>query len=106
MFVGRALNRFLYDAGGYMVALRLDCLQQKFGVTDCIFKEHNQSQQDIETFPIADIICGPLKAKFLGGGKWEIPQYHKVRTTFERIKKQDQVAVHQAFVCKQFSKED
>ena len=55
LFVGRALNRFLYDEGGYTVALRLDCLQLKFGVTDCIFKEHNQSQQDIETFPIADI---------------------------------------------------
>ena len=40
-FTGHVTKRFLNDADGiYTLALEVDCLQEKYGVTDCVLKEH------------------------------------------------------------------
>ena len=39
--IGHVTKRFLNDADGiYTLALEIDCLQEKYGVTDCVLKEH------------------------------------------------------------------
>ena len=105
LFIGKATKRFLSDdINGYTCALEIDCLRQKFGVTDNIFQEYDVAGADVEIFPIQNIIYGPLKAKFLGARKWDFGQYHEIRKLFEKVKKMDRGAVHQMFICKTFSK--
>ena len=39
LFTGKATQRFLNDEGGLIMALEIDCLEQKLGTTDCILKQ-------------------------------------------------------------------
>ena len=68
------------------MALEIDCLEQKFGVTDNVLK---QGQQDMGIFAIRDIICGPLQMFPLQGSRWECPKYNEICWLFERVKKDD-----------------
>lgn len=104
LFIGKAKRPFVNDQGGLITALELDCLEQKLGVTDCIFQESKNA--DIDVFPAKNVICGPLNAKFLSHGRWEIPQYLAVRKAFEYAKKIDRQRVYDAFVCKTLKKDD
>ena len=52
---------------------------------------------DVGIFAIQNVICGPAKANFLGGKKWEIPQYENIRKIFQNCKKKnkkDRVEAH------------
>lgn len=103
LYVGRLTRRFLSnDEDGYPCALEIDCLQQKYGVTDCIFKEYDIAGADVEVFPIHNIVCGPLKCSFLGSKKWNFPQYKEFRQLFEKVKKDDREASHKNYLCKVF----
>ena len=101
LFIGKALTRFLYDENGHAAGVEIDCLQQKLGTVDSILRETKNVTQngrttgeDVDTFAAHNVICGPLKAEFLGGNKWEFPQYPLIRTLFERVKKMNREAKH------------
>ena len=87
--VSKVLRRFLSDDGAaphvFITALEIDCLEEKLGTTDCVFKENER--RDVGIFAIHNVIFGPAKANFLGGKKWEIPQYENIRKIFQNCKK-------------------
>ena len=87
VFIGKATQRFLNDEGGIIMALEIDCLEQKLGTTDCILKQTKKS--DVDIFPVQNIICSPLNVKRLSNGRWECPMYAEVRKIFEKYKKVD-----------------
>ena len=87
LFIGKATQRFLNDEGGLIMALEIDCLEQKLGTTDCILKQAEKS--DVDIFPVQNIICGPLNVNPLSNGRWECPMYAEVRKIFEKYKKVD-----------------
>ena len=64
LYIGRVKRRFLMDEGGMPCGLELDCLERKIGVGDLILKE---GDPDIETFPLKNIIAGPVKMMPLKG---------------------------------------
>ena len=108
LYVGRARRRFLTDSlenNGYAAAIEIEGLQQKLGVTNCILEEFKNSS-DIYNYPIRDVICGPLKAKFLGGGKWEFFEYGQVRTLFDTVKKSDRQKLYENFVFSRIETEE
>lgn len=100
LFVGKVLRRFISDDGAalhvFTTALEVDCLEEKLGCTDCVLKENER--RDVGIFSIQNIICGPVKANFLGGKKWEIPQYEEIRKIFEFYKKNDRVKAHSNYL--------
>ena len=63
LFVGKVLKRFLSDDGAslnaFTTALEVDCLDEKLGTTDCVFKENER--KDIGIFAIHNVICGPVR---------------------------------------------
>ena len=99
LYIGRALRRFLLDAedenGAAVAALEINCLEHKLGVTDTHLK---QGKDDIDCFPVKNILCGPLEMKPLKGSKWDCTQYLEVRKIFERAKKMDREALYNRFV--------
>ena len=98
LFVGRVKQRFLIDAMDspdcYTTALEVDCLQEKLGITNSILQEHNEVGTEVGIFALHNIICAKLKEKFLGGNRWEFPQYEKVKALFEKVKKTDRANTH------------
>ena len=97
LFTGKATQRFLNDEGGLIMALEIDCLEQKLGTTDCILKQAKKS--DVDIFPVQNIICGPLNVNPLSNGRWKSPMYAEVRKIFEKYKKVDRKKVYHNFVC-------
>ena len=59
LYIGRMKKRFLNDEGGMVLALELDCLERKLGVTDNILRE--AKRKDVSIFPVKDIIFGPFQ---------------------------------------------
>ena len=102
LFIGKVIRRFLLDQeseGGYACALEVDCLQQKFGVTDCILREHDKIGKDIGIVPVKDVFIGPLKGIYRDNGKWEFPDYFNIKVLFETIKKVDRENLYNKFIC-------
>ena len=79
LFVGKVLRRWS-SSHVFTTVLEIECLEEKLGTTDCVFKENER--RDVGIFAIQNVICGPAKANFLGGKKWEIPQYENIRKIF------------------------
>ena len=100
LFVGKVTRRFLSDDGAalnaFTTALEVDCLEEKLGTTDCLFKENER--KDVGIFAIHNVICGPIKANFLGGRKWDIPQYQQIRKIFDNNKKNDRAKAHSKYL--------
>jgi len=101
LFLGRVKQRFIIDEidapNCYATALEVDCLQEKLGITDSILREHNQPGTDVGVFAMQNIICTKIKAKFLGGNRWEFPQYEKIKVLFEKMKKLDRAFIYQNY---------
>ena len=105
LFIGKILRRYLSDSveeGGFAVALEVDCLQQKYGISDNFLKEHDKTRKDIGNVPVKDIIFGPLRGIYRENGKWEFPQYPNVKTFFENIKKENREAMYNKFISNLF----
>ena len=66
LYIGRMKKGFLNDQSGMVLALELDCLEHKLGVTDNILCE--AKRKDVDVLPLKDIICGPLQMNPLRGG--------------------------------------
>ena len=80
----------------------VDCLQQKYGISDNFLKEHDKTRKDIGNVPVKDIIFGPLRGIYRENGKWEFPQYPNVKTFFENIKKENREAMYNKFISNLF----
>ena len=105
LLIGKILRRYLSDSveeAGFAVGLEVDCLQQKYGISDNFLKEHDESGKDIGNVPVKDIIFGPLSGVYQENGKWEFPQYPKVKTFFEDIKKENREAMYNKFISNLF----
>lgn len=102
LFIGRVVSRFLSDEGAalnsYTTALEVNCLQEKLGTADNIFKEHNEGKTDVGVFPIHNIICGPLNANFVGSRKWDVPQHSQIRDIFKTICNVDREKEHRDYL--------
>ena len=51
LYIGKVMMRFLSDAvedTGFTVACQMDCLRQKFGVTDNLFREYDFPTKDVD----------------------------------------------------------
>ena len=62
LFIDKILLHYLSDSveeGGFAVALEVDCLQQKYGISDNFLKEHDKTRKDIGNVPVKDIILVP-----------------------------------------------
>ncbi|XP_057299067.1 PH domain-containing protein DDB_G0287875-like [Hydractinia symbiolongicarpus] len=73
LYIGKALTRFLYDENGVAAGLQIECLQKKLGTADNILREIKKTSEfgtavgeDIDTFAVQNVICGPLTATFFG----------------------------------------
>ena len=85
LLIGHVTKRFLNDADGiYALVIKVDCLQEKYGVTDCILKEHHLDKKYVRIIPIHDVISGPTHSVFLSVLRWEISQYHDIKCLFEK----------------------
>ena len=100
LYIGRLKRRFLNDQGGFVLALELDCLERKLGVTDNILWE--AKTKDVDVFPVKDVICGPVDMKPLKGGRWECQSYETVVKIFEEVKRFNREQLHNTFVCNEF----
>ena len=87
LFVGKILQRFLYEKDGAVESLQLDCLKPAFGSTSTLEEIPNHLQRDVGVFAAHNIISGPLEANFQNGGKWQFPDYMKVQKTFQLVSK-------------------
>ena len=101
-FIGRVKERFLLDEptaeNNYAVGLEIDCLVEKLGVGDCILSEHNDNVKDIDTFAVQNVISCGFKGVFQGGKKWSFPDYPKLKTLYEKVKKVDRQKMYQNYV--------
>lgn len=101
-FIGKITRRFLNDSeaeSGYTVALEVDCLQQKLGITDDILREHDTPNKDVGPVPIRDVIIGPLTGNYKDNRKWEFPNYAGHKSYFEKIKKINRDVMYNSFLC-------
>ena len=94
--------RFLSDAvedRGFTVACQMDCLRQKFGVTDNLFREYDLPTKDVDNVPAKGFIAGPLHGVCKDVGKWEFPAYvSKIRPIFEQSKKNEREKMYNIFI--------
>ena len=81
-----------------VLALELDCLKRKLGITDNILRE--AKRKDVDVFPIKDVICGPLQMNPLRGGRWECKSCKITIKHFEEAKKLDRNLLYNNFVMK------
>ena len=81
--------------GGMPCGLELDCLVRKIGVGHYILKEGNP---DIETFPLKNIIAGPVKMMPLKGKRWLCSEYKLLYKHFDVVKKIDREPLFQNFI--------
>lgn len=77
LYIGRALNRFLYDENGVPTGLRLDCLRLHVG-SGTEFQSNPDHLKDISVFPVKNIIDGPVRVLPKRGDKWDIPEYPSI----------------------------
>ena len=90
------------EEGGFAVAFEVECLQQKYGISDDFLKEHDKTRKDIRNIPVNVIIFGPLRGIYRENGKWEFPQYPNVETFFENIKKENREVIYNKFISNLF----
>ena len=83
------------DKGGLPTHLKMDCLEQKTGVSDSILK---QGKSDKDMFLIKNMICGCFKLIPLQGSSWECPRYSEVRSLFENVKRKDRQHLYDNFI--------
>ena len=89
LYVGKALRRFLSDKDGHATLIEVECLKSKCGTGTEFESTPSHLPKDIETFPIYNVIAGPLVATMLKGNRWDIPEYGYVKKTFDIVGKVD-----------------
>ena len=104
LYIGKVMMRFLSDAvedKRFTVACQMDCLRQKFGVTDNLLREHGFPTKDVGKIPAKDFIAGPLHGIYKDGGKWEFPAYaSEFRPLFEQSKKNEREKIYFKYASK------
>ena len=69
LVICKAIQWFLTDnIEGYISVIEVDCLKQKLGTTNDIFRENTIERKKIGITPVTNIIAGPLKAVLLENG--------------------------------------
>ena len=99
------IKRLNATDGTYALALEVDCLQEKYGVIDCVSKEHPLDEKDVGIISIHDVICRPIRLAFLNALRWEISQYDDIKCLFEKAKKIDREKLHRNYLCETFNSE-
>ena len=69
LVICKAIQWSLTDSiEGYISAIEVDCLKQKLGTANDIFRENTIEMKKIGIAPVTNIIAGPLKAVLLENG--------------------------------------
>jgi len=87
LYVGKVQQRYLHDADGPTILLKLDCLKPAVGSTTLLEEIPSHLPRDIGDFEAHNIIAGPLEATPEKGKKWAIKFYPQVHQTFEHVMK-------------------
>ena len=83
----------------FTVACQMDCLRQKFEVTDNLFRQYDFPTKDVDNIPEKDFIAGLLHGIYKDGGKWEFPAYApEIRPLFEQSKKKEREKMYNIFI--------
>ena len=87
LYVAKVLKRELFDVDGPVKSIQLDCLMPKIGSGN-VLKAPPQHLQDIDFFPVHDIICGPLDVtpKPRESRAYVVKDYDRVKSHFETLK--------------------
>ena len=80
-FIGKILQRFLYDSGGPAKEFSIEFFKAAATSTSTI-EEILQHLNDIAIYPAYDVICGPFNASVLHGSKWSVTDYPLAHKTF------------------------
>ena len=88
LFIAKVNRRFLVGANGPVHNIELDCLKPAVGKTTILQEIPEHLPRDIGLFHI-HVISGPLKIIRLKNGKWNVPEYPKLKKTFELMEKLD-----------------
>ena len=78
-FIARLQKRFRADSDGPAEAIECVCLKEKVTV----FEEEVNPQSEI--IVISDVMIGPLKCGMAGRGKWNVPNYWKIKKYIEAV---------------------
>ena len=88
IYIGKIVKRFLTDVDGPAAAFEVDCLKPLVG-SGTILEGYAAGSEDISTFPIVNVIAGPVDVHPLRGNKWEVPDYPAIDQLFQRVKRLD-----------------
>ena len=95
LYVGKVAQRFLFDEGGPVAALRVDCLKPQVGLEPVLESIPPHLPRDMYTCPVHNIIGGPLVVEPLKGDKWRFPHYDKLKEKYKRVAKIDREKLSQ-----------
>jgi len=88
LFIGKVLQRFLFEEDGEVEGVEMECLKKASCDTSTVLEvTPSHLPRDISVFLTHNIIAGPIKASLLKGLKWSVPDYPKVVETFNAVKK-------------------
>ena len=87
LYVGKVTRRFLYDEGGPVTAIELDCLKPRIE-SGTVLESYDNQHKDIDRFPIHNIIAS-ISVIPLRNNKWDVPQYQTLEEKFKRMIKID-----------------
>ena len=74
-------------------------MQEKYGVTGYVLKEHPLDKKVVGIIPILDVICGPIRSVLLSA----ISQCHGIKYLFEKVEKIDGEKLHRNYLRKTFN---
>ena len=84
------------DSDGPAEAIECVCLKEKVTV----FEEEANPQSEI--IVISDVMIGPLKCGMAGRGKWNVPNYWKIKKYVETVSKFDRVSCKNRCICDKY----
>ena len=69
-----------------------------------ILIENPTNRRAIDTFALQNVLCSGFQGiLFKGGNKWLFPEYKVIKTTFEKVKKENRDKIYDSFVKELFS---
>ena len=90
--IGKAIERFLYDEGGGVTKMEMDCLKPHVG-NDNIMESYPAGQKDKYMCDITNIFTGPVIIYPKPKGKWEVPNLPEIKFFYTKIVGLDRVAI-------------
>ena len=92
LYVGKLERRFLHDEQGDVQGLQINCLKPRCGL-ETILEETPKHLLDIHTYPLFDVIWGPVDVIPMSNQRFNVPSYNTIVDHFNSIKSIDRKAL-------------